>query len=244
MRARRLVGVGVVAAACLALTCHLLDGAARAGRGSGAAVLLMQAQTKGKTAAQAAADFEEVAKKKAEEHQQEVIKARQDWVAKANPDDDDDEVVSPEEEWEARMNTTARMLQQWGVVKDVRVLPNPDYMHRDASLPRALQGTSTDEVAERASRLAVDDLEEQRRAEEEIWAEPDDDMVAAIVPKPVDEAGAEAEEDEDEEEAALQRSKNLKSIRWIGPSRTAAAYVAAAHTSKHSQKCPVCTNSV
>jgi len=244
MRAHRLmVGVGVVSAMCLALTSHLQDGAARARRGSGEAVLLLQAQTKAKTAAQAAADFEEEAKKKAEEHQQEVIKARQDWVAKANPDDDEEE-LSPEEEWEARMNTTARMLKHWGIVTDVRVLPNPDYMHRDASLPRALQGTSVDEVAERASRLAVADLEEQRRAEEEIWAEPDDDMIATIVPKPVDKAGAEAEEDEDEEEAALQRSKNLKSIRWIGPARTAAAYVAGAHTGKHSHNFPVCTNSV
>ena len=49
------------------------------------------------------------------------------------------------------MNTTAQMFKQWGVVKDVRVLPNPDYMHRDESLPRALRGTSADEVSQRAA---------------------------------------------------------------------------------------------
>jgi len=43
--------------------------------------------------------------------------------------------------WERQMNTTAQMFKQWGVVKDVRVLPNPDYMHHDESLPRALRGS-------------------------------------------------------------------------------------------------------
>ena len=106
-------------------------------------------------------------------------------------------------------------------------------MHRDESLPRALQGTSVDEVADRAARLAVADLEQQQRDEEEVWENPEDDLIASIVPAPVDEQEADAPEDEDEEEkdeAALERAANLKRIRWIGPARTAAAYAAAAQT--------------
>ena len=47
--------------------------------------------------------------------------------------------ASPEEVWECQTNNTAIMFKQWGVVRDPRVLPNPDYMSKDEALPRALQ---------------------------------------------------------------------------------------------------------
>ena len=152
------------------------------------------------------------------------------WVAL---EEADDENLSPEEIWERQMNITAQMFDQWGVVRDVRVLPNPDYMRKDESLPRFLQGTSVDEVAERAAHRAIEDMEEQRREEEAAWADPDEEMIQAVVPEPV-EGGEDAETDEYAEEEALEKAKekadNLKKLQWIGAARNAATRVAVAQT--------------
>ena len=45
--------------------------------------------------------------------------------------------TSPEEMWVCQINNTSTMFTQWGVVRDPRVFPNPDYMSKDESLPRA-----------------------------------------------------------------------------------------------------------
>ena len=145
-----------------------------------------------------------------------------------------EEEETPEQAWERQMNITAEMFKQWHVVRDVRVLPNPDYMHRDTSLPRALQGTSVDEVADRAAHRAIADIEQQQAEEDEAWAHPDEDLIASIVPEGADDgagpdSGEEGEEEEEEEEERA-RAENLKRIRWLQNARRAAGYAAASQT--------------
>lgn len=148
---------------------------------------------------------------------------------------------TPEDVWERQMNTTAAMFRQWHVVRDVRVLPNPDYMRKDADLPAALQGTSVDEVAKRAVASAIADMEQQQADEDDVWAHPDDDVIASIVPEAADEAadgGAdpeneeEKEEDGNDEDEERARAENLKKILWIQNARRAAGYVAASQTER------------
>lgn len=145
---------------------------------------------------------------------------------------------SPEDVWERQMNTTAAMFMQWHVVRDVRVLPNPDYMRKNEDLPAALQGTSVDEVAKRAVASAIADMEQQQAEEEDVWAHPDDDVIASIVPEAND-GGADPEDEEekeedgnDEEDEERVRADNLKKIRWIQNARRAAGYVAASETAR------------
>lgn len=131
------------------------------------------------------------------------------------------------------MNKTAQMFTDWGVVRDVRVLPNPDYMSKDESLPRFLQGTSVDEVSQRAVMSAIDDMEHQRKEEEETWAHPDTDLIATIVPEPVEGDGADAADEEgadEEDPEASERAENLQKIRWLGSARLAAQYAAMSQT--------------
>eukprot|EP00277_Geminigera_cryophila_P004351 CAMPEP_0179424730 /NCGR_PEP_ID=MMETSP0799-20121207/11763_1 /TAXON_ID=46947 /ORGANISM="Geminigera cryophila, Strain CCMP2564" /LENGTH=250 /DNA_ID=CAMNT_0021199239 /DNA_START=1 /DNA_END=753 /DNA_ORIENTATION=+ len=155
---------------------------------------------------------------------------QQHWITLEQADV---EHLSPADVWERQMNTTAQMFRQWGVVNDVRVLPNPDYMHRDESLPRARRGTSVDEVSQRAARSAIADIEQQQREEEHIWAHPDNELVATIVPPPVkgEEHTLDALNDRQEEDpAATERAENLKKIRWLTSARAASRYAAVAQT--------------
>ena len=116
-------------------------------------------------------------------------------------------------------------------MRDVRVLPNPDYMRPDDTLPRALQGTSVDEVAQRAVMSAIADMEQQQAEEDEAWAQPSDELIASIVPAARTDVGADAEneEDGDDEEERI-RADNLKRIRWMKNARRAAQRVAVSAT--------------
>ena len=156
------------------------------------------------------------------------------WVALEQDDGGDHRAA--DEMMQRQMEKTAQMFEEWGVVRDVRVLPNPNYMSKDESKPRFLQGTSVDEVTDRAVQRAILDMEEQRREEEEKWRHPDGDLLATIVPEAVEEgedAGAQPVLPEDAE--AQTRAANLKRIRWLGAARSAAGAVAVAETS-HDRK--------
>ena len=166
---------------------------------------------------------------------------------------------TPDEAHMTAEEKMAAMFKQWNVVKDVRALPNPDYMTSEG-LPLALRGSAVDDVAQRAARSAIADMDAQRRQEEDTWAPSDggrvgDDVLGTILPvdgvdvvPEFDEEWEEEHEGEEDEEGYRedvaerekaearaqaedrQRSANLKKIRWLGAARSAAGFVASAQT--------------